>query len=106
MKKKYLLSFALILFVFSGFSQNLEKVAEIEVSKTSKVFTYKLVGVSGQNVQDDNAIEIDKTQNETIKRFLAIKGVESADFDPATATFTVVAKKETIIKLPLNAKYE
>ncbi|MFN3918431.1 MAG: hypothetical protein ACK4K0_11935 [Flavobacteriales bacterium] len=106
MKKRYLLNFVLMQIAFSGFSQNLEKVAEIEVSENSKVFTFKLLDANMQNIQDDTNVEIDKTQKEIINKFLTIRGVESADFDLATATFTVVTQKYVTIKLPLNAKNE
>jgi hypothetical protein len=88
--------------IFS-YTQTLEKIAENSVSTTTKVFTYKIVGSSNSNNQDNQStVVLNSSQQDIITYFLSINGVEDANFDKATNTFTVVAKHATQIPSTLT----
>lgn len=103
MKKIIILPVLFLSLVASISAQELDKIAEIEVSSTKKVFTFRTI--------DNPKTEVDDTQKESsltisqstiIANFLSIQGVKSASFDKATGTYTVVADINTIIELPFK----
>lgn len=87
----------------SSFSQNIEKVAEIEVSYDTKVFTFKSLIDMPSNVKDsEQSTFLNAEQQKIISYFLSINGVLDASYDGATKTYTVTTKKSTTLPLNLN----
>ena len=107
MKKFLTLSTFFLFLGVSIFAQELEKIAEIEVSSTKKVFTFKLKNTPEIKIEiNDNQKEssLTKDQAAVIANFLSIQGVESAIYDKATTSYTVVTNIKTNIELPLKLK--
>lgn len=100
--KKLLITTAFFtLLNFSAFTQELEKTAEIEVSATKKVITFQAKNtttMTSKDTQEDNFLTV--AQTNIINKFLSIQGVQSATYDKATSTYTVVANITTIIEFP------
>ena len=105
MKKIVTLSALFLSLCASISAQELEKIAEIEVSSIKKVFTFRVNNTPQMDINDtQKESSLTTNQANIIANFLSLEGVESAAYDKATASYTVVTNIKTIIELPLKLK--